>query len=129
MTIPILPHAKQEGRRLFGGEKWIYQQDGATAHTVDFEIILVKYRIKVTTNLEAFFFYIKISKVMNYGSPVKRSRSVSSSLISQFVASSELFVLGDKDCNPWYQPSFVNNHSVSKVLPVMCGVGQILCDQ
>jgi hypothetical protein len=26
----ILPHAKREGFRLFGSEKWEFQQDGAT---------------------------------------------------------------------------------------------------
>ena len=29
----ILPFAKREGRRLFGNTKWLFQQDGATAHT------------------------------------------------------------------------------------------------
>ena len=32
-TRKIMPHAKREGKRLFGTEKYIYQQDGATCHT------------------------------------------------------------------------------------------------
>lgn len=28
-----MPFAKREGRRLFGEGKWLFQQDGATAHT------------------------------------------------------------------------------------------------
>jgi hypothetical protein len=31
--LRILPHAKREGRRLFGHDKWVFQQDGATCHT------------------------------------------------------------------------------------------------
>ncbi len=29
----ILPHAKKEGLRLLGTDKWVYQQDGATPPT------------------------------------------------------------------------------------------------
>ena len=29
----ILPHAKREGLKLFGSNKWVYQQDGAPCHT------------------------------------------------------------------------------------------------
>ena len=32
-TQSILPFAKEEGIRLFGSENFIFQQDGATAHT------------------------------------------------------------------------------------------------
>jgi hypothetical protein len=29
----ILPHAKREGLKLFGSNKWVYQQVGAPCHT------------------------------------------------------------------------------------------------
>ena len=28
-----MPHAKREGLKLFGSNKWVYQQDGAPCHT------------------------------------------------------------------------------------------------
>jgi hypothetical protein len=31
----ILPHAKREGRKLFKTDHWVFQQDGAPAHTSD----------------------------------------------------------------------------------------------
>ena len=31
----ILPYAKRKGNQLFGGTKWLFQQDGATPHTAN----------------------------------------------------------------------------------------------